>query len=170
MMIRHERGGDEGPIAHVTQAAFEGHPHSDGSEAAIVARLRAAGALSLSLVCEEGGSLLGHLALSPVRIGGQEGGWFGLGPISVLPDYQGQGIGSALMRAALEWLRDRQAGGCVLLGEPAVYGRFGFAARQELVLPDVPPEFFLSLPLSEAAASGIVSYHPAFYGKVGPEE
>lgn len=164
MIIRHERAGDEAAIEAVTAAAFEGHPHSDGAEPRIVRDLRAAGALSLSLVCEEGSNILGHVALSPVTIDSEVPGWFGLGPISVLPGWQGRGIGSALMQAAVAWMRDANAGGCVLLGEPGFYGRFGFAAREALVLPDVPPELFLSLPLCRPMASGIVHYHPAFYG------
>lgn len=165
MIIRHERAGDEQTIGRLTKLAFTGHPYSQGTEAAIVRELRAAGALSLSLVCEEGSDILGHVALSPVRIDGADCGWFGLGPISVLPDVQRGGIGSALMRAAIEWMREEGAGGCVLAGDPAYYRRFGFAPRQELVLPDLPPEFFLCLPLQGPVPSGIVSFHEAFLTK-----
>lgn len=169
MIIRHERAGDEAAIATLTIAAFAGHPHSDGSEPAIIRNLRAAGALSLSLVCEQGSDIVGHVALSPVRIDGEDRGWFGLGPISVLPAFQRRGIGSALMRAAIARMRDRQAGGCVLVGDPAYYSRFGFAAREALVLPDVPPAVFLALPLSRETPSGIVSFHPAFHGRTEDE-
>ena len=162
MIIRHELPGEAKAIGRVTHLAFEGHPYSHGTEAAIVRELRAAGALSLSLVCEAGGDVLGHIALSPVKVNDADCGWFGLGPISVLPDLQGQGIGSALMRAAIAWMKDADAGGCVLVGEPAYYARFGFAPREALVLPDVPAEYLLALPLSGPVPSGIVSFHPAF--------
>mgnify|MGYP001563634801 CR=1 FL=1 len=101
MIIRHEKAGDEAAIEAVTIAAFTGHPHSDGSEPRIIRDLRKADALALSLVCEEGSDVIGHVALSPVRIDGGNCGWFGLGPISVLPDFQRAGIGSALMKAAI---------------------------------------------------------------------
>ena len=165
MIIRHELPGDEKTIGRVTHLAFEGHPYSQGTEAAIIRDLRAAGALSLSLVCEAGGDILGHLALSPVRINDAETNWSGLGPISVLPELQGQGIGSALMRAAIAWMKDADAGGCVLVGEPAYYRRFGFAPREALVLPDIPADYFMALPLSGPVPSGIVSFHPAFMTK-----
>ncbi|MBB4102353.1 GNAT family N-acetyltransferase [Allorhizobium borbori] len=165
MIIRHERAGDEAAIEAVTIAAFTGHPYSDGSEPRIIRDLRRAGALALSLVCEEGSDIIGHVALSPVLIDGVDCGWFGLGPISVLPDFQRAGIGSALMKATIAWMQDRDAGGCVLVGDAAYYSRFGFAAREALVLPDVPPVFFLALPLSDQGRSGIVAFHPAFHGK-----
>ena len=165
MTIRHERAGDEIAIGRLTKLAFTGHPHSQGTEAAIVRELRAAHGLALSLVYEDGGNIIGHVALSPVRIDGTDCGWYGLGPISVHPDVQGQGIGSALMRAAIAWMRQARAGGCVLAGDPGYYHRFGFAPRQELVLPELPPEYFLALHLQGPAPSGIVSFHAAFSTK-----
>jgi hypothetical protein len=60
-------------------------------------------------------------------------GWFGLGPISVLPELQGTGIGTLLMQDALRLLRARGAAGCVVLGDPAYYSRFGFAPEASLV-------------------------------------
>lgn len=165
MIIRHEKAGDEAAIEAVTIAAFTGHPYSNGSEPRIIRDLRQAGALALSLVCEEGSDIIGHVALSPVRVDDEDCGWFGVGPISVLPDFQRAGIGSALMKAAIAWMQDCEAGGCVLVGNASYYTRFGFAAREALVLPDVPPVFFLALPLSDQTRSGIVSFHPAFQGK-----
>lgn len=106
--------------------------------------------------------IVGHVALSPVVLSGGEPGWYGLGPISVVPALQGRGIGTRLMQAALDALRDRDAAGCVVLGDPAYYGRFGFVADPALVLPDVPPLYFQVLPLNGAMPVGIVSYHPAF--------
>ena len=99
MHIRQERRGDEVAIHDLTAVAFADHPHGDGSEPIIVKRLRDAGALQLSLVAEEAGEILGHVAFSPVTISGEDLGWLGLGPVSVLPARQGQGIGSALIRA-----------------------------------------------------------------------
>jgi putative acetyltransferase len=66
------------------------------------------------------------------------------------------------MRAALALLRERGANGCVLLGDPAYYRRFGFEAGRGLILPDVPPEFFQALSFGGALPRGEVTYHAAF--------
>ena len=162
MEFREEQHGDAAVIAAVTAAAFDGHPYSEGREPLIVAGLRAAGVLRLSLVAEEGGEILGHVAFSPVTIGGADLGWFGLGPVSVRPDRQGQGIGAALIRAGLAQLRESGAAGVVLLGEPAYYARFGFATHAGLTLPGVPPEYFMALSFGGEGPQGAVAYHPAF--------
>ena len=160
--IRQETPDDVAAIEVVTVAAFLEAPHTSHTEQVIVAALRAAGALSVSLVAEAEGAVVGHVAVSPVAISDGTPGWFGLGPISVLPAWQGRGIGSALMRAALEALRELGAAGCVVVGKPAFYGRFGFRAEPGLVLPDVPPEFFMMAVLGSNSPRGIVSYHDAF--------
>jgi putative acetyltransferase len=164
MMIRPERASDEAAIRAVTELAFAGKPYSDGSEPAIVDRLRAAGALTLSLVAEMDARILGHVAFSPVAISDGASGWYGLGPVSVHPDRQGEGIGTALINSGLQQLREVGAAGCVLLGDPGYYHRFGFARLDGLELPDFPPEYFMGLVLHGPQASGIVSYHHAFYG------
>lgn len=164
MIIRSEEDKDRAAIRAVTAAAFDGHPHSDGSEPAIIERLRQAGALAASFVAEEKSDVIGHIAFSPVEIDNGAKGWFGLGPISVLPEVQGRGIGSALMLAGLDWLRETGAAGCVLAGDPVFYERFGFRTGPALTLQDCAPQYFLALPLSSAPALGMVTYHPAFYG------
>lgn len=162
ILIRDEQAADAGAIARLTELAFRDEPHSSHTEAFIVAALRRAGQLSLSLVATAGDTLLGHVAVSPVALSSGAAGWYGLGPISVHPDRQRQGIGSALMHAALRRLREQGAAGCVLLGEPAWYGRFGFERHAGLVLPGVPAGYFLALPFGGAAPRGEVRYHDAF--------
>ena len=105
MIIRTERPLDADAIGSLTSAAFKGMVHSSGTEAAIVDALRREGALALSLVAEKDGLLVGHVAFSPVTIDGKAGGWFGLGPVSVLPAQQRSGTGSALIREGLERLK-----------------------------------------------------------------
>lgn len=161
-MIRPESPGDVETIHALTAAAFLNAPHTSHTEHLIVDALRAAGQLVLSLVEEQDGALVGHVAVSPVTIRDGSHGWFGLGPISVLPEHQGLGVGSALMRAALARLREQGAAGCVLLGEPAYYGRFGFRAVPGLVLPGVPPEYFQALAFNGPLPHGEVAYHEAF--------
>lgn len=160
--IRPESTADHAVIHALTEAAFRQAAHSSHTEQFIVDALRSRGELSISLVAETQGQVVGHIALSPVTISDGSTGWFGLGPISVLPAWQGQGIGAALMRAALDALRGLGARGCVLLGEPAYYGRFGFCAEPGLVLPGVPPEYFQALCLQPPLAQGEVQYSPAF--------
>jgi putative acetyltransferase len=88
--------------------------------------------------------------------------WFGLGPISVLPQFQGRGVGSRLMETALAALREEGAAGCVVLGEPAYYGRFGFRCEPQLVFPDAPAEYFQALPFGPTLPRGVVAYHEGF--------
>ena len=89
MIIRSETPSDIEAIYDVTKAAFEYHPSSRQVEHFIIRDLRAAGALSLSLVSEVDGRIVGHIAFSPVTISDGTPHWYGLGPVSVLPDFQG---------------------------------------------------------------------------------
>ncbi|MFL9591990.1 GNAT family N-acetyltransferase [Aeromonas schubertii] len=162
MLTRNECPGDIATIDALTRAAFATHPHSRQTEHCIVAALRASGRLTHSLVAEEGGELLGHVALSPLTLSSGQTGWFGLGPISVWPSRQGGGIGSALMSAAIQALQAEGAAGIVLVGEPDYYGRFGFVAAPTLQLPGLPPEYLLALPLAGRTPNGAVQFDPAF--------
>lgn len=163
MDIRLEIPADAAAIRQITQDAFAGAEHSSGTEGAIIDGLRAAGTLTLSLVAEEGGQVVGHAAFSPVTIAGRDAGWFGLGPVSVRPDRQGQGTGGVLIREGLARLRGMGAQGCVVLGDLGYYSRFGFAVDPNLSFEGVPPEYFMALSFAAASPSGAVIYQPAFY-------
>lgn len=160
--IRPEGPGDADAISDLTTAAFAPMAYSSGTEARIITDLRAAGALLLSLVAVEDGEIIGHVAFSPVTIDGRDIGWIGLGPVSAAPDRQREGIGSALIRDGLSRMKRAGHMGCVLLGDPAYYGRFGFGEKPGLILPDVPPAYFLALSFDGAMPRGEVAYHPAF--------
>lgn len=162
MIIRAETPADISTIRALTEAAFINVEHSSQTASAIVDALRAAGALPLSLVAEQDGKIVGHIAFSPVLIDGKDLGWFGLGPVSVWPHLQRSGIGSALIREGLQQLRQRGAAGCVLLGDPDYYRRFGFSSDDALRYGDVPPEYFQSLILSGEPCAGEVTYHEGF--------
>ena len=164
MIVRPEQTSDIDVIRTLTETAFRTAPHAAGTEHLIIDRLRAAGALTLSLVAEADGAIAGHVAFSPVTISDGSAGWYGLGPISVDPARQGEGIGTRLVREGLERLKALGAAGCVLLGDPAYYGRFGFSADPKLVLEGVAPEYFQRVAFSPVYGGGTVSYHPAFYG------
>lgn len=126
--------------------------------------LRAGGALTVSLVAEHGGEIIGHAAFSPVEIDGKTVDWYGLGPVAVRPDQQRQGIGIRLIEAGFEQLKALSSAGCVVLGDPGYYSRFGFKADLALRFPDVPPEYFQRLDFGHDERQGVVVYHPAFYG------
>ncbi|TFH88473.1 N-acetyltransferase [Billgrantia azerbaijanica] len=164
--LRPEAPDDAEAIEAVTVAAFGEAPHTSHTEQHIVRALRAAGALSVSLVAECDGELVGHVAASPVTLLDGTPGWFGLGPVSVLPAWQGRGIGSALVRACLGRLRERGARGCVLVGEPGYYQRFGFRSLPGLILPGVPPEYFMALCWTNERPRARVAFHPAFEATV----
>lgn len=160
--IRDETAADIPVIEALTQAAFLNAAHSSHTEQFIVNQLRKAQQLSLSLVAEDQQQIVGHVAVSPVRISSGDTGWYGLGPISVCPDKQGLGIGSMLMHAALQRLKALGAEGCVLLGDPNYYARFGFKPISGLVLPGVPQEYFQAVSFTGTFPQGEVAYHDAF--------
>jgi len=165
MKIRDELPGDRAAIRQIVEAAFAQAEHRSGTEGAIVDTLRDAHALTISLVAEDGGALLGHVAFSSVEIDGRRCHWYGLGPVSVRPDRQRQGIGTALIAEGLARLRALDARGCVVLGDPAYYGRFGFAPDRGLKLAGVPPDYFTRLVLEGGPVTGTVTYHAAFGGE-----
>ncbi|PVM87411.1 GNAT family N-acetyltransferase [Caulobacter endophyticus] len=162
MLIRPECPEDVAAIGEVTAAAFLGRPYSSQTEALIVAALRAAGALSLSLVAEVDGQIAGHIAFSPVDIEVSSGGWYGLGPVSVSPDRQGTGLGLALIREGLKQLEARGAAGCVLLGSPKYYERFGFVADEALTYGGESSPYLQRLVFKGRPPRGAVTYHTAF--------
>lgn len=165
MEIRQEQQGDHPSIANVTERAFAGAEYSDQTEHEIIERLRATNALAISLVAVENDALVGHIAFSPVTIDGVHRGWFGLGPVSVEPHHQVRGIGSALIRTGLEQLRSRGAAGCVVLGRPAYYRRFGFERDGNLRYEGAPPEYFMRVSFTaDKPPSGRVDYAAAFAG------
>ena len=162
MIIRDERPSDIDVITKITVAAFADCPHGNHTEQFIIHALRAAGALSVSLVAEIDGRVVGHIAFSPVMIAGQNCSWFGLGPVSVRPDCQRRGIGTALIAEGMKRLRESGAKGCLLVGDPGYYERFGFRNLAELILEGVPPENFLGLPFGEDRPQGMVVFHEGF--------
>lgn len=169
--VRIERPEDRDRSLEVERAAFGGDV-----EAEIVAAVRDE-AGSFALVAEERGALIGHVQLSRAWIG--RDAVLALGPIGVLPDRQGGGIGRALMTAAAEEARRRGEIAVILLGDPRLYPRFGYLPASGFGLHNpfagvregdlvIREEDFMVLPLSERAdgLAGDVRWHPAF-GQAG---
>lgn len=166
MLLRDERPDDVSRITQIQYAAFKNHPqHAPGAEPTeqrIVELLRASGGLRLSLVVEENGEAVGHIALSPATVGADGTGWFLLGPVGVLPHCQGRGLGSALVRAALRRMEEQGALGVVLVGDPGFYTRLGFANVPGLTWPGVPDQYVLAACFTERTPQGAIQAHAAF--------
>ena len=161
-IIRDETEADVTAITEVTIAAFNALEISGHTEQFIIEALRAANALSISLVAEIDGRVLGHIAFSPLTISDGTQNWYGLGPVSVLPEFQRQGIGKALIKEGLSRLKDMNARGCCLVGHPDYYRKFGFNNVSELVYEGVPQEAFFALSFDGHIPHGKVTFHEAF--------
>lgn len=163
MLIRDELPSDISTISGLLQRAFQDVVHSQNTEHKIVDALRHADALAFSLVAIQNDSIVGYIALSKVELSSGEAGWYGLGPVAVDPQFQSQGVGAELIETALSRLKQHCAAGCVLLGEPDYYSRFGFKAVPQLYLADVPAEYFQVFNFGTSIPTAQVFYHPAFY-------
>jgi len=163
-ILRLEGPGDDVAIYALTKQAFAGMEHSAGDEQDMIVALRDQGALALSLVALKNDALVGHVAFSPATVESGEKGWFALGPVCAAPSLQRQGIGSALINEGLKRLRAQGAKGCILVGHPDYYPRFGFKITPQLAPESEPAEFFMVLSFGAALPAGRFAFHPAFYG------
>ena len=146
--IRPEHPQDRTAIAALLELAFDG-----GAESRLVSDLRAAGDLALSLVADVQGSIVGHVALSPLAA---EGPALALAPLAVHPAVQARGIGTALVRAALAVMADHTV---VVLGDPAYYARFGFQPV-EVQSPYAGPHLLAAGPALPRGSA--IAHAPAF--------
>ncbi len=160
--IRNETLDDVCTITGVTVAAFKTLEISSHTEQFIIEALRASKALTVSLVAEMDGRVIGHIAFSPVTISDGTPDWYGLGPVSVLPEHQRKGIGKALIKEGLSRLKDMNAQGCCLVGHPDYYRKFGFRNMSGLVLEGVPQEVFFALSFDGHIPQGNVAFHEGF--------
>ena len=162
IVIRNEMDDDVSTITEVTIAAFKTLAISNHTEQFIIEALRAADALTVSLVAEVNGRVIGHIAFSPVTISDGTPNWYGLGPVSVLPEHQRRGIGKALIWEGLSRLKDLNARGCCLVGHPDYYKKFGFRNISGLMLEGVPQEVFFTLSFEGHTPQGTVTFHEGF--------
>ena len=162
LTLRNEQAVDIEAIFNLTKRAFKNAEHTDHNEQFIVNALRDAQQLTISLVAELDQHIIGHVAVSPVEISSGAKNWYGLGPISVAPEYQRQGVGSTLVQYALEQLKQFSAAGCVVLGDPNYYSKFGFKVVSGLILADVPIEYFQAISFDGTFPQGEVQYSQAF--------
>ncbi len=162
IIIRSETQADVEAISRVTIAAFKTLEISNNTEQFIIKALREDAALSVSLVADLDGEIVGHIAFSPVTLSETTPDWYGLGPVSVLPKYHRQGIGTALIQEGLSRLQELNPAGCCVVGHPDYYRKFGFRNCPELVLEGVLPEVFFVLSFGGRIPEGTVSFHEAF--------
>jgi len=162
IVIRSESDADTDAIGEVTIAAFKTLEVSNQTEQFIIEALRAAHALTISLVAEVDGRVVGHIAFSPVTISDGTKDWYGLGPVSVLPEYQRQGIGTALIQEGLSRLKCLNTTGCCVVGHPGYYRKFGFENVPGLTVEGVPPEVFFALAFTGPTPHGTVTFHEGF--------
>ena len=160
MEIRPEAPNDYENIYALTKAAFDPMPFSDGTEADCIKKLRADGDLKVSLVAQKHGRLIGHVAFSPVFVSRASGAWFGLGPVSVWPELQGAGIGSALINEGLAILKQTKALGCVLIGDPNYYRKFGFVGDGRIAYRELPKEIVQWFAFGETKPTGTLKFSP----------
>ncbi len=167
IMIREERPGDRRAIRQVNEHAF-----GQQVEADIADRLRdndnCPDILSLVAVQEE--QIVGHILFSPARIEGEqivEG--MGLAPVAVMPEWQGQGIGSLLIRTGIDMLESRGCPFVIVLGHPEYYPRFGFGRASlhdvRSQWEGVPDEAFMIMILGDPGMtnlSGVAYYRSEF--------
>jgi putative acetyltransferase len=165
IIIRDETPLDIDAITEVTHAAFQTLPISNHTEEFIIHALRKADVLAVSLVADLGGKVVGHIAFSPVTMADGSPGWYGLGPVSVVPELHRRGIGKALVHQGLSALKALGAKGSVLVGDPDYYERFGFQNLPGLTHEGVPPRNLLALPFDERQPTGAVVFHEGFAAK-----
>ena len=162
IVIRDQTEADFAAVHDLVIAAFKTAPYACGREPFLMDALWRTGAATVALVAEDAGVIVGQVAFSKVKVGGADVGWHGCGPLSVLPERHKQGVGGALMRAGLKRLRALGGRGCVLVGNPEYYSRFGFRNTDAMREPGVPPEVFMALLFAGDMPRGDVEFDKAF--------
>ena len=158
MILRAERAGEAGAVRALIARAFAPMPFADENDPLIPGALRESGDLVLALVAVEAGRVVGQVSFSEASVGGAAG-WVALGPIAVAPERQKGGIGRSLIAEGLSRLAARP--GCVLLGNPAVYGGSGFASGG-VTWRDAPGRNVMKRVLAGPDAAGEIAFAPAF--------
>lgn len=167
MTVRTEHARDQKAVTALVKEAFEHAEHSGGHEHELVAALRSSSAFvpELSLVAEHDGEIVGHIMFTEIQIGDSTG--LALAPLSVLPSYQNQGVGTALVHAGHEKAKRLGYGYSIVLGSDRYYSRFGYLPAKDFGIEppfEAAPENFMAVRLNKNApiASGVVKYAKEF--------
>lgn len=162
LLVREATKDDRGAIRRVEELAFGGM-----GEATLVDGLVAGGAVVLELVAERDGAIVGHLLFSRIAVedGGRRFPAVALAPAAVLPELQGKGVGRAMIEDAHRRLADAGETLSVVLGDPAYYGRFGYAHDRAAAFDSLYQcEALQALAWGDAPSTGRLVYAPAFEG------
>ena len=160
--IRTARPQDYEAIDAVLRRAFAEATYSNQTEGELVAALYKRNRIALALIAESDGAVIGYLSFTHARMDGLDGDIYCLAPLAVDPDRHKRGIGAALTEAGLEGLRDLGAAACVVYGDPAYYGRFGFEANPGVTSPGLEQQYFQVLFFGSTQAQGSVTLDPLF--------
>jgi len=166
IIIRSECHEDWAAIHAVTESAFRNKAYAAGDEQDLIDTLRSIDSLTFSLVAVDNGEVIGQITFSPATISSGSHPWYALGPVSVLPARQGEGIGAQLIEEGLLQLQTLGALGCILTGNPAYYSRFGFDFSPQNVPDNELEKYFMLKQFKGERPIGVFSFHPAFYGGV----
>ena len=161
VVVRRESIGDRDAIRSLTARAFSGLSFSDETEPLVIDALRAANALSLSLVAVLREQIVGQVTFSELGSPAQSG-WLALGPVSVEPPLQRRGVGSQLIEAGLQAIREQGVKSCILVGNHRYYHRFGFVVVPAFAPSQYPPQHFQVLRFGDSFPDAPVAFHPAF--------
>ena len=161
MIIRQERSKDFPSVYALVKAAFESAEHADGNEQDLVNALRKSDSYipELSLIAEVDGKIVGHIMFTKLKIGNQV--QLALAPLSVMPEYQKLGVGTALIQEGHKRAKALGYGYSVVLGSEKYYPRIGYLPAKNY---GIPSENFMACKLSEnaPAVSGVVQYAKEF--------
>lgn len=167
ILIRQEQPGDFPAVFSIHEQAF-----ARTIEAELVNRLRRSNAFvpKLSLVATKDEVLAGHILFTKIKIKNENVEYISLAmaPVSVLPDFQNTGVGSALIRRGLDLAKEIGYTSVIVLGHEHYYPKFGFipAEKWDIRCPfEVPSSFFMALELQPGSLnsiSGMVEYAPEF--------
>lgn len=162
-ILRDERPSEIPTINKIAVAAFATKAYGDGTEGDLIDSLRRDGDLSLSLVADLNGVVVGRVSMSPATVGKADG-WYGLGPVAVDTDHFKQGIGSTLIRTALGRVAEQGAAGVVLVGDPNYYSRFGFVKGGSVQYLNIEAKNVMVRTLNGPTATGVITFAPALHG------
>lgn len=173
LLIRQEKPEDYKAVFLLVKKAFESDEFSDHKEHILIEHLRESTTFipELSIVAEQKNKIVGHILLTKVKIKNNRNEFesLALAPVSVLPKYQGKGIGGLLIKQA--HLKAKKLGyrSIILLGHANYYPRFGYQLAHEfgIELPfDVPKENCMAIEITKNGLKGVqgmVEYPKEFY-------
>ena len=165
--IREERPGEAGAVRDLVARAFAPMAFADGDEDELPEKLREGGDLIVALVATRDGRIIGQATFSASAVG-DDPGWAALGPIAVEPDCQRCGIGSEMVAEGLARLRALGLKGCVLTGNPKVYGPMGFDSGRA-TYGDTPAHIVQHIAFGNQSPDGEILFAPAFRRNGAPK-